>query len=78
MKPASSRSAKPPNAKQKSTSKPSKTDHDHLKAKAPVIADDHPEADIRHVIRGVVRRGLQPRQPKTATSPRIEQDVPAQ
>ncbi|HJU09132.1 MAG TPA: BrnA antitoxin family protein [Rhodanobacteraceae bacterium] len=35
----------------------------------------HPEADIRHIVRGVVRRGLQPQAGKTAVSLRIDQDV---
>src|SRR3546814_8094601 len=32
-------------------------------------------ADIRHVMRGVVRRGLKPQSPKAAISLRVEQDV---
>ncbi len=36
---------------------------------------EHPEADIRHIVRGVVRRGLQPVPRKTAISLRVEQDV---
>ncbi len=54
----------------------SKTDWNRLKAKAGVPdASEHPEADIRHVMRGVVRRGLKPQPPKTAISLRVEQDV---
>ena len=54
----------------------SKTDRARLKSKAAVsIAPEHPEADIRHVMRGVVRRGLKPQPPKTAISLRVEQDV---
>jgi uncharacterized protein (DUF4415 family) len=54
----------------------SKTDWTRLKAKGAVSVDpDHPEADIRHVMRGVVRRGLKPQPPKAAISLRVEQDV---
>lgn len=54
----------------------SKTDWARLKSKAAVsVAPEHPEADIRHVMRGVVRRGLKPQPPKAAISLRVEQDV---
>ena len=36
---------------------------------------EHPEADMRHIVRGVVRRGLKPVPRKTAISLRVEQDV---
>jgi uncharacterized protein (DUF4415 family) len=35
----------------------------------------HPEADIRHIVRGVVRRGLQPLPSKASISLRVDQDV---
>lgn len=54
----------------------SKTDWARLKSKAIApVGSEHPEADIRHVMRGVVRRGLKPQPPKTAISLRLEQDV---
>ncbi len=37
--------------------------------------DDHPEADVRHIVRGMVRRGLQPLPLKTSISLRLDQDV---
>lgn len=37
--------------------------------------DEHPEADVRHIVRGMVRRGLQPIPPKTAISLRLDSDV---
>lgn len=37
--------------------------------------DDHPEASIRHIVRGVVRRGLKPIPPKAAISLRLDADV---
>jgi uncharacterized protein (DUF4415 family) len=36
---------------------------------------DHPEADIKHIVRGIVRRGLKPVAPKEAISLRIDADV---
>lgn len=36
---------------------------------------EHPEADIRHIVRGVVRQGLKPVPRKAAISLRVEQDV---
>lgn len=36
---------------------------------------EHPEADVRHIVRGMVRRGLQPIPPKTAISLRLDSDV---
>jgi uncharacterized protein (DUF4415 family) len=35
----------------------------------------HPEADIRHIVRGVVRRGLQPLPSKASISLRVDHDV---
>ncbi|MEO5669652.1 MAG: BrnA antitoxin family protein [Ramlibacter sp.] len=75
MKSASSRSAKPQSAKRKSTSMKSKTDWVRLKADKPAPSADHPEADIKHIVRGVVRRGLQPLPSKASISLRVDQDV---
>jgi uncharacterized protein (DUF4415 family) len=38
-------------------------------------SDEHPEADIRHIVRGVVRRGLQRVPSKSSISLRVDQDV---
>ena len=77
MKSMSSRFAKQPNVKPASTSLKSKTDRTRLKAGSARIAPtgDHPEADIRHIVRGVVRRGLQPLASKSSISLRVDQDV---
>ena len=75
MKSASSRSGKPQGAKRKSTSVKSKTDWARLQAGAPSTLDEHPEADLKHIVRGVVRRGLQPIPPKASISLRVDQDV---
>ena len=36
---------------------------------------EHPEFDPKHVVRGIVRRGLKPLSPKELISLRIDQDV---
>jgi uncharacterized protein (DUF4415 family) len=36
---------------------------------------EHPEADVRHIVRGIVRRGLKPLPPKTSVSLRVDADV---
>lgn len=38
-------------------------------------APEHPEADLRHIVRGVVRRGLKLQPPKSAISLRVDRDV---
>ena len=54
----------------------SKTDWAKLKSGGRVAASPvHPEAEVRHIVRGIVRRGLKPQPPKAAISLRIEQDV---
>ncbi len=55
----------------------SKTDWARLESKkaASNAPDDHPEADVRHIVRGMVRRGLQPLPLKTSISLRLDQDV---
>jgi uncharacterized protein (DUF4415 family) len=40
-----------------------------------VFTKEHPEADIRHIVRGVVRRGLKPIPRKTSISLRMDADV---
>lgn len=55
----------------------SQTDWQHLKAGAPASAFSkaHPEADVEHIVRGMVRRGLKPLPSKTSVSLRVDQDV---
>ena len=36
---------------------------------------EHPEADVRHIVGGIVRRGLVPVPSKTSISLRIDHDV---
>jgi uncharacterized protein (DUF4415 family) len=76
MKSASSHSAKPRAVKRKSTSTISGTDGARLASgNSAAPTREHPEADIRHIVRGVVRRGLQPIPSKAAVSLRVDQDV---
>jgi uncharacterized protein (DUF4415 family) len=39
------------------------------------ITDDHPEADVKHIVRGIVRNGLKPIQQKSSVSLRLDLDV---
>ena len=64
--------------KNRSSSKPSKTDWPrvsamkdrHIKASA-----EHPEADVAHIVRGIVRQGLKPASSKASISLRVDADV---
>ena len=38
-------------------------------------SSDHPEADVAHVVRGIVRQGLKPMPAKALVSLRLDQDV---
>ena len=40
-----------------------------------MITPEHPEADVRHIVRAIVRRGLEPMPPKTSISLRVDADV---
>lgn len=55
----------------------SKTDWARLESRhrAPEPDADHPEADVRHIVRGIVRRGLKPLPPKASISLRVDRDV---
>src|SRR5262245_48674757 len=76
MKSASSRSAKQRARKPASTSKPPETDWARLRSgAAPKVQRSHPEAAVKHVVRGIVRRGLEPLPPKAAISLRVDADV---
>jgi len=46
-----------------------------MKDRGIVRTKDHPEAAVRHIVRGVVRRGLKPVPPKAAISLRLDADV---
>lgn len=55
----------------------SKTDWARLKSGAgdatPMAG--HPEADVKHIVRGLVRKGLTPLPSKASISLRVDQDV---
>ena len=62
----------------RSSSKTSKTDWPRVRAlsdKEIRITREHPEADVRHIVNGMVRRGLKPVRPKTSISLRVDADV---
>ncbi|TFG87561.1 MAG: hypothetical protein E4H19_01785 [Chromatiales bacterium] len=78
MKSASSRSAKRPSAKRRSSSTKSQTDWNRIRALKDediVVDDEHPEAELRQVIKAVVRVRLKPLPPKSSISLRVDQDV---
>ncbi len=59
-----------------SSSTKSKTDWGRLMStKKGQAAAEHPEFDPKHVVRGIVRRGLKPISSKELISLRIDQDV---
>jgi uncharacterized protein (DUF4415 family) len=39
------------------------------------ISPEHPEASMKHIVRGIARRGLKPVPPKTSISLRLDADV---
>jgi len=39
------------------------------------LTEEHPEADLEHIVKGVVRRGLKPLPGKASISLRIDRDV---
>lgn len=64
--------------KKPSSSKASRTDWARVRAlkdKDIKSSADHPEADVKHIVRGIVRRGLKPVSPKAAIALRLDADV---
>lgn len=39
------------------------------------LTAEHPEASVRHIVRGIVRRGLKPLPTKSSVSLRLDSDV---
>ena len=39
------------------------------------LTPDHPEANVKHIVRGIVRNGLKAAPPKASISLRIDADV---
>jgi uncharacterized protein (DUF4415 family) len=77
MKFVSSHSEKQLNASHKFTTMKSKTDWVKLKAGTDDLAPtpEHPETDVKHIVRGMVRKGLKPVPAKASISLRVDQDV---
>lgn len=60
------------------SSKASKTDWPRIKAmkdKDITLTAEHPGAEVKHIARGIARRGLQPISPKASISLRVDADV---
>jgi uncharacterized protein (DUF4415 family) len=77
MKSALSRLEKQPSRIRKSTTVKSKTDWSRLKSETVDVkpTKEHPQADLKHIVRGMVRKGLKPLPAKTSISLRVDQDV---
>ena len=39
------------------------------------VSAEHPEASLKHIVRGIARRGLKPVPPKASISLRVDADV---
>ena len=64
--------------KKRSSSKASKTNFRRLRAMKDrdiKLTSEHPELDVNHIARVIVRRGLKPVPPKASVSLRIDADV---
>lgn len=60
--------------KKRSSSKASRAEGRRTRAGI-VLTAEHPEADVRHIVRAIVRRGLVPVPPKASISLRVDADV---
>lgn len=61
-----------------SSSKTSRADWSRVKAMKDrdiKLTAEHPEADVKHIVRGIVRQGLKPVPAKTSISLRLDADV---
>ena len=64
--------------KRQSSSKTSETNLARvrrMKDKDIAVSAEHPEADVQHIVRGIVRRGLMPVSGKASISLRLDADV---
>lgn len=64
--------------KKASSSRTSKTDWVRVRAQKSrdiKLAPGHPEADVKHIVRGIVRQGLKPIPPKASIALRLDADV---
>ena len=77
MKSVASPPANPRSVKPISTSPKSITDWARLGSSQAQgqPTEEHPEADLKYIVRGIVRRGLKPASSKALVSLRLDQDV---
>ena len=78
MRSTSSRSAKRPRVKRISSSAVSKTNFVRLREQTDQeirLSAEHPEANLKHLVRGIVRRGLKRVPTKASISLRVDRDV---
>jgi uncharacterized protein (DUF4415 family) len=64
--------------KKRSSSRISKTDWPRIHAMRDrdiKRSPEHPEAELKHIVRGIVRQGLKPVASKTSISLRVDADV---
>jgi len=62
----------------RSSSRASKTDWQRVRTMKDgdiAAGTEHPEASVKHIVRGIVRRGLKPVPPKASISLRVDADV---
>ena len=62
----------------RSSSRTSKTDWSRIRAMSDrdvAVSSEHPEASLKHIARGIARRGLKPVPPKASISLRVDADV---
>ena len=62
----------------RSSSRISKTDWPRIRAMSDrdvEVSAEHPEASLKHIARGIARRGLKPVPPKASISLRVDADV---
>jgi uncharacterized protein (DUF4415 family) len=78
MKSMSSPSVKRHRMKPGSSSRTSETNLAKVRALSAErikVTAEHPEADVRHIVRGIVRRGLKPVSKKQSIALRVDADV---
>jgi Uncharacterized protein conserved in bacteria len=46
-----------------------------MKDKDILLSGDHPEGDLKHIVKGIARKGLKPIPPKASISLRVDSDV---
>ena len=64
--------------KKSSSSRVSKTDWAPVRVQSDKdvkVTAEHPEAKVKHIVRGIVRRGFKPVPPKASIALRVDADV---